>query len=109
MSNDCRFCLEALGEASQQIYSCIVDTAEPISRPRAEYLKAYARLCHRLDSAEGHTAEGRLLERMLDSHGTWGLEEVDDLDVDEPIEYPEEVQVLLALIDARVEHAYSHT
>lgn len=26
MSNDCRFCLEALGEAAQQIYSCIVDT-----------------------------------------------------------------------------------
>lgn len=103
MSNDCKFCLEALGEAAQQIYSAITDVSEPISQKRAEYLKAYARLCHRLDSVEGHDNAGRILEKMLDSHGTWGLAEADDLDVDEPVEYPEEVQALLTVIDARVE------
>lgn len=108
MRNDCRFCLEALGEAAMQIYRCISDSTIPVTRQEAEYLKAYARLCHRLDNAEGHTAEGRLLEKMLDSHGTWGLEEADDVEADDPIEYPEEVQAILSVIDARADNDDSH-
>ena len=53
---------------------------EPIPRNRANYLQAYVRLGHRIDLAEGHTLAGRILEKMLDSHETWGLYETDGLD-----------------------------
>lgn len=108
MSNDCRYCLEALHEAALRIHKWLVGVDEPIPRRTADYLAAYARLCHRIDSDSGHTRAGRILEKMLENHETWGLAEADDLDVDEPIEYPNDVQELISMIKERIDDD-SHT
>ena len=101
MSNGCPFCVEARTEASKQVYKWLVKAAEPIPRNMANYLQAYVRLGHRIDLANGHTLAGRILEKMLDSHETWGLYEADGLDEDLPIDYPADVQAFIAAIDER--------
>lgn len=103
MTKQCPFCIEARTEAAKQVYKWLVGTAEPIPRSRANYLSAYVRLSHRIDLAEGHTLAGRILEKMLDSHETWGLYEADGLDEDLPIEYPADIQALLTMIEKKVE------
>ena len=103
MSEQCPFCVEARTEAAKQVYKWLVSTMEPIPRNRANYLKAYVRLGHRIDLAEGHTLAGRILEKMLDSHETWGLDEADGLDDDLPIEYPGDIQALLDMIEKKAE------
>lgn len=70
---------------------------------RANYLQAYVRLGHRIDLAEGHTLAGRILEKMLDSHETWGLYKADGLDEDLPIKYPGDIEALLTMIKKKVE------
>ena len=97
----CPFCIEARAEATKQVRKWLAKTTEPISRNRANYLQAYVRLSHRIDLAEGHTLAGRILEKMLDSHETWGLYEADGLDEDLPVEYPADAQALIAAIDER--------
>ena len=103
MSEQCPFCVEARTEAAKQVYKWLVSTMEPIPRNRANYLQAYVRLGHRIDLAEGHTLAGRILEKMLDSHETWGLYETDGLDYDLPIEYPGDIQALLDMIEKKAE------
>ena len=103
MTKPCPFCIEARTEAAKLVYKWLADATEPIPRNRANYLQAYIRLSHRIDLAEGHTLAGRILEKMLDSHETWGLYEADGLDEDLPIEYPADIQVLLAMIEKKVE------
>lgn len=103
MSEQCPFCVEARTEAAKQVYKWLVSTMEPIPRHRANYLQAYVRLGHRIDLAEGHTLAGRILEKMLDSHETWGLYEADGLDDDLPIEYPRDIQALLDMIEKKAE------
>lgn len=107
--NDCKYCLEALREAASRVHGCISNERGSVSRKRGEYLKAYTRLGHRIAIAEGHDRAGRILEKMLDSHETWGLAEADDLEADEPVEYPEEVQALIGEIDAKVEDDDANT
>lgn len=103
MSEQCPFCVEARTEAAKQVYKWLVSTMEPIPRNRANYLQAYVRLGHRIDLAEGHTLAGRILEKMLDNHETWGLHETDGLDDDLPIEYPGDIQALLDMIEKKAE------
>jgi hypothetical protein len=103
MSKQCPFCIEARAEAAKQVYKWLVCTTEPIPQNRANYLQAYIRLGHRIDLAEGHTLAGRILEKMLDSHETWGLYEADGLDEDLPIEYPGDIEALLTMVEKKVE------
>lgn len=103
MSEQCPFCVEARTEAAKQVHKWLVSTMEPIPRNRANYLQAYVRLGHRIDLAEGHTRAGRILEKMLDSHETWGLYETDGLDDDLPIESPGDIQALLDMIEKKAE------
>lgn len=103
MSEQCPFCIEARTEAAKQVYKWLAGTTEPIPRNRANYLQVYVRLGHRIDIANGHTLAGRILEKMLDSHETWGLHEGNGLDEDLPIEYPADIQALLAMIEKKVE------
>lgn len=103
MNEPCPFCIEARIEAAKQVYMWLVATKESIPRNRANYLQAYVRLGHRIDLAEGHTLAGRILEKMLENHETWGLAETDDLDTDVPIEYPGNIQALLTMIEKKVE------
>lgn len=103
MSEVCPFCIGARAEAAKQVYMWLVTTKGPIPRDRSNYLQAYVRLGHRIDLAEGHTLAGRILEKMLDSHETWGLYETDGLDDDLPIEYPGDIQALLDMIEKKAE------
>lgn len=101
MTNICPFCVEARNEATTQVHKWLAQTTEPIPRNTANYLQAYVRLNHRIDLVEGHTQAGRILEKMLESHETWGLHAEDGLDEDLHIEYPADVQALIAAIDER--------
>lgn len=103
MTNACPLCVKARTEAAKQVRKWLLETTEPIPRNRANYLQAYVRLSHRIDLAEDHTLAGRILELMLERHETWGLYEEDGLDEDLPVEYPADVQALIAAIDERAE------
>lgn len=67
MSEQCPFCIEARTEAAKQVYKWLVATKEPIPRNRANHLQAYVRLGHRIDLAEGHTAQLTMIEKKAES------------------------------------------
>ena len=109
MSNQCPFCVEAQTEALKRVHKWLASASKSIPRNRANHLQAYVRLGHRIDLADGHTLAGRILEKMLDSHETWGLYEADGLDEELPIEYPADVRELISMIEERVEDDGTHT
>lgn len=98
-----RSALEPELRRQKQVYMWLVTAKGPIPRNRANYLQAYVRLGHRIDLAEGHTPAGRILEKMLENHETWGLDETDDWDTLVPIKYPGDIQALLTMIEKKAE------
>lgn len=102
MSAACPYCLESRIEAGKRIYDWL-NRPTAIPKTIAVYLQTYVRLCYRIDLASAHTFAGRLLEKILDSHETWGVMETEELDEDDPIEYPGNVLGLIAMIEKRAE------
>lgn len=99
MTAECRWCAEAQKEAEDKIARRLIDRSKPITRADADYMQTYVRLCHRIDIAGDHTQAGRILEKLLESHETRRLCEAEDLEESDPIEYPDDVEALLTMIE----------
>lgn len=100
MIEGCRWCREAQAGAGRKIARFLLGEYGD----RADYMLAYARLCHRIDLDEGHSKAGRILEELLDSHETLGLIEADALEQEDPVEYPAELQALFKMIEMKASH-----
>ena len=102
MIEECRWCAKAQSEAANKVARYLMDRSRPVTRDDADYMQAYVRLCHRIDLAREHSSAGRILEELLDSHETLSLCEADALESEDPIEYPDDVQALLTMIEGVV-------
>ena len=102
MIEEGRWCAKAQSEAANKVARYLMDRSRPVTRGDADYMQAYVRLCHRIDLAREHSSAGRILEELLDSHETLSLCEADALESEDPIEYPDDVQALLTMIEGVV-------
>lgn len=102
MIDECRWCAKAQSEAANKVERYLLDRSRPVVTGDADYMQAYVRLCHRIDLAREHSSAGRILEELLDSHETLSLCEADALESEDPIEYPDDVQALLTMIEGVV-------
>ncbi len=99
MIEECRWCAKAQSEAANKVERYLTDRSRSVTKGDADYMRAYVRLCHRIDLARGHSSAGRILEELLDSHETLSLCEADALESEDPIEYPDDAQASLTMIE----------